>query len=124
MDATRPRGVALAMMVLAISLFSGAHVAAASGVVGTGLPSTCTEGAFDSALVGGGSVSFNCGGGSVTIGMTTTKTITIDTTIDGGGLITIDASSLASDTFDVAAGVTLTVQGLAVVNNPFPGVRP
>jgi hypothetical protein len=34
----------------------------AAGVVGTGTPATCTESAFDTALTGGGSVTFNCGG--------------------------------------------------------------
>ena len=61
----------------------------AGGVVGTGTPESCTEAALDSALVGGGLVTFNCGLEPVTITITSTTTIAQDTTIDGGGRMTI-----------------------------------
>jgi uncharacterized repeat protein (TIGR01451 family) len=65
--------------------------AGAGGVVGTGTPASCTEAAFNLALAGGGNVSFNCGGGPVTIPITSTKTISLTTGIDGAGQqITLD----------------------------------
>ncbi len=35
----------------------------AAGVVGTGTPGSCTQTALTTALTGGGTVTFNCGGG-------------------------------------------------------------
>jgi predicted outer membrane repeat protein len=63
--------------------------AAAHGVVGTGGPDTCTEAAFDAALASGGVVTFNCGGGPLTLTISRTKEIHESTTIDGGGRITL-----------------------------------
>jgi uncharacterized repeat protein (TIGR01451 family) len=66
--------------------------AQASGVVGTGSAASCTEAALNTALTGGGSVTFNCGGGPVTIPITATKTIAATTSLDGAGQqITLDA---------------------------------
>lgn len=63
----------------------------AAGVVGTGTPASCTDAAFTSAVNGGGTVTFNCGGGPVTIPITSEKTISLTTTIDGTGQqITLD----------------------------------
>jgi hypothetical protein len=65
--------------------------ASAGGVVGNGTPASCTESAFQAALAGGGTVSFDCGGGPVTVSITSTRTITVSTTIDGTGQqITLD----------------------------------
>ena len=64
----------------------------AAGVVGSGTPASCTESAFDTALIGGGSVTFNCGG-LKTIAVTNLKQISVNTTIDGDGLITLSASN-------------------------------
>lgn len=57
----------------------------AGGVVGTGTPQSCTEAALNARLVGGGTVTFNCGAAGAVIPITTTKTITTSTTIDGAG---------------------------------------
>ena len=61
-------------------------------IVGTGTSASCTESALDACLPGGaafnGPVTFNCGG-AATITVTSTKTISADTTIDGGGFIEI-----------------------------------
>ena len=71
-------------------------LALAAGVVGTGTASSCTDAAaLDIALSGGGLVTFNCGG-PATIDVSTgtgTKTISADTTIDGGSLITISGGN-------------------------------
>ncbi|MEO6325156.1 MAG: choice-of-anchor Q domain-containing protein [Thermoanaerobaculia bacterium] len=63
-----------------------------AGIVGNGAPASCTEAAFDTALSGGGAVTFSCGASPVTIPITSTKTISaaLATDIDGGGLVTLD----------------------------------
>ena len=61
------RRTALAVVVALVVLASPSRRALASGVVGTGDPSTCTEGALDSALAGGGTVTFNCGASPFTL---------------------------------------------------------
>src|SRR5512139_3879187 len=85
--------------------------ALASGVVGTGTPASCTEAALDAALVGGGMVTFNCGG-TATITVTSTKTIGADTTIDGGSLITISGGNSVGIFSVKNADVKFTVQNL------------
>jgi len=82
-----------------------------AGVVGTGTPDSCTEAALDAALVGGGLVTFDCGG-AATITLTNTKNITADTAIDGGGLITISGGNRR--VFFVSIGGTFTVQNLTI----------
>jgi hypothetical protein len=61
--------------------------------VGTGTSASCTESALDARLPGGagfnGAVTFDCGADPVTITITSTKMIAADTTIDGGGRITL-----------------------------------
>ncbi len=59
-----------------------------SGTVGSGTPGSCTEAALDSALADGGNVTFNCGGNHTLI-VTSQKTITANTVINGGGNITL-----------------------------------
>ena len=49
----------------------------AGGVVGNGTSTSCTEAAFNAALVGGGAITFNCGGPK-TITFTTFKEISAD----------------------------------------------
>ncbi len=60
----------------------------AAGVVGTGTPASCTQLALTSALTGGGTVTFNCGG-AATILVLSRMNITADTVIEGGGAITV-----------------------------------
>lgn len=84
-------------MRLAIALFLlWPALARAAGVVGGGTPASCTEAALNVALAGGGAVTFSCGGGPVTIPMTTTKTISaaLATDVDGGGLVTLDGQDV------------------------------
>jgi hypothetical protein len=78
-------------------------------VVGSGTVASCTEAALDAALAGGGWVIFNCGPMSATITITSVKTITVDTIIDGAGLITLSAVGVIPSTplFIVNAAVTL-----------------
>lgn len=74
----------------------------AAGTVGTGTAATCTEAALDTALSGGGSVTFNCGG-PATITFTSTKSITVATTIQGSAGITLDGGG-AVRLFNVTGG--------------------
>src|SRR5438034_11755864 len=82
------------VLVLAPLVFAvvGATPSALACVVGTGTSASCSEAALNACLPGGGSfdgtVTFACGG-AATITVTSTKTISANTTIDGGSVITI-----------------------------------
>lgn len=103
-------------------------VMAADAVVGTGSAGSCTEAAFDTALatvmVGGGTVTFNCGG-PATINITSQKIIDAQSatvTIDGGGNITIDGGS-STRIFRVANGrsMNFTLRGITLQNGRAQG---
>src|SRR5262245_39609248 len=100
-----------------------ATTARAAGVVGNGTPTSCTEAAFSAALTGGGSVTFNCGGDPVVIPITSTKTLTTTTTIDGAGQnVTLDglgATRLFRTTYQFAS-FTLTFSNLTMRNGRAP----
>jgi hypothetical protein len=99
----------------AVLVTSAASTALAAGVVGTGTTASCTDAALDAALVGGGLVTFNCGGPAL-IDISTgtgTKTIGADTTVDGGGLITISGGDSVR-VFSVPVGVQFTVHNLRI----------
>ncbi len=67
--------------------------AQAAGVVGDGTPGSCTNSSLESAMAGGGLVTFNCGPTTVTIAITTKIVEGGETTIvDGGGRIILDAN--------------------------------
>src|SRR5437867_3207259 len=82
----------VAVMLSALALAVAPSTAFANGVVGNGTPGSCTDAAFGTALASGGNVTFNCGPDPVTI-VVTEKTITTDTTIDGGGKVTLSGNS-------------------------------
>ena len=100
------RGIAV---ICVVALAASAHPAWAAGVV-----TTCDEAHLDTALSGGGLVTFNCGG-AATITVTSTKTISADTAIDGGSLITISGGNSVG-VFSVNTGVTFTVENLIIAN--------
>src|SRR5437867_809245 len=108
-------------LVLVLALLVFAVLAASSSafacVVGMGTSASCTEAKLDACLSGGGSfdgtVTFACGG-AATITVTSTKTINLDTTIDGGSLITISGGGKVG-VFSVS-GVTFTVENLTIAN--------
>lgn len=77
--------VCLGLLVMGVA---PARPAYAAGVVGDGTPGSCTEAAFTTALAGGGTLTFNCGG-PATILLTSEKVLTVDTVIDGGNAITL-----------------------------------
>jgi parallel beta helix pectate lyase-like protein len=93
------------------------NTAWATAVVGTGTAASCTDAALNAALAGGGLVTFDCGG-PATIDVSTgtgTKTITADTTIDGGGLITISGGSSVR-VLSVNSGVNFTVENVTIAD--------
>jgi hypothetical protein len=91
------------------------YAAPDGGVVGNGTPASCTQAAFDAKLSGGGTIDFNCGGSPVTIVLTSTKTITANTTIDGGGKITLSGGD-TTKLFWVNAGVRLTLNNITIAH--------
>lgn len=93
-------------------LLAGTSLALAAGVVGDGKPTSCTEAALTTALAGGGAVTFNCGE-AATITLTADQPITANTTVDGGGKVTIQGGA-----FVVAPGATLTVNKLTLSSSP------
>ncbi|HRA01381.1 MAG TPA: hypothetical protein PLJ62_14340, partial [Thermoflexales bacterium] len=67
-----------------------AHTAHApdDAVIGNGSPGSCTNAALATALLAGGSITFNCGPNPLTIS-TTEKVVLANAALDGGGKITL-----------------------------------
>ena len=105
----------LTLVIVILTQFVMPRHAYASGTVGSGSPASCTEAALNTALSGGGAVTFNCGSAPHTITVTTTKTISSDTQINGGGLITISGGG-NTQVFSVDASVDLDLTNLSVIN--------
>ncbi|GIK56224.1 MAG: calcium-binding protein [Chloroflexi bacterium] len=91
-----------------------AKPAQAAGVVGSGSPGSCTQSALAAALNGGGLVTFNCGGAH-TMTLTGQQTITVNTTIDGAGLITLSGGG-STRIFNIQNGATVTIRNLTIAN--------
>lgn len=84
---------------------------AADKVVGSGTPDSCTRDALAAQLAGGGTITFNCGPGPVSIAVASTLPVTAaETTIDGGGTITLlgmNTRIFRHESYDVASRLTL-----------------
>jgi predicted outer membrane repeat protein len=103
----------LAGLFLVLGNFSWSSGLQASGVVGTGTPASCTQTALTTALIGGGLVTFNCGG-PATILVTSPITVTQNTVIEGGGQIKI-TGGLTTRLFDVTAlSASLTLNNIVL----------
>jgi hypothetical protein len=96
---------------------------AAPTVVGDGTPASCAFAALQAAVAQGGVITFNCGGGAVTIPVTATLNVptTKNTVIDGGRKVTLDGGSavqiLSFNSANFRANDNgLTVQHIALVN--------
>jgi len=94
-------------------------------IVGNGSLSSCNQKALSAALLKGGIITFNCGGGGqpVTISINSPLNVsaTNDTVIDGAGIVTLNGSGITRIlNFDRAnfelATPTLTVQRLRFIN--------
>jgi hypothetical protein len=87
-----------------------------TAVVGTGTPGSCTEAAFRAAVAAGGVVTFDCGADPITITVTSEVPVADDTTIDGGGTVTLSGGGTSrilhiTSAWNVATPL-LTVQNL------------
>jgi fibronectin type 3 domain-containing protein len=97
------------------------NTAGNTNVVGNGTPASCTESAFEEAIAAGGVVTFNCGSAPYRLVLSSTKSITQDTVIDGGNLVTLDGGGqvrqllLNNGNFD-AITPTLTLQNVTLAN--------
>jgi hypothetical protein len=110
--------LSLTLIVLVIAALLWAALpprALAGGVVGTGTPASCTETALNAALVGGGTITFNCGAAPHTILSSSAKSITLDTTLDGGSLITLDGQD-GDRLFEVSSGAVLTLRNIVLAH--------
>jgi hypothetical protein len=92
--------------ILLAALLPPQQTAQAAGVVGDGTPGSCTQTAFDAALLGGGTITFSCGALPHTIILTNIKVIKYDTEIQGNNLITLSGGNTTS-LFWVSAILTL-----------------
>jgi fibronectin type 3 domain-containing protein len=100
---------------------SAVKTAGNTNVVGDGTPASCTESAFAEAIAAGGVVTFNCGPAAYRLVLSSTKSITKDTVIDGENLVTLDGGGqvrqllLNNGNFD-ATTPTLTLQNITFAN--------
>ena len=114
-EAARAVPRAALAIALAAALAVPADPVRAAGTVGTGSAASCTESALDAALIGGGTVTFNCGAGAATITLTAQKAIFQDTALDGGGTITLSGGG-TTGLFQVGAAVILRLSNLALTD--------
>lgn len=97
-----------------------ADVTTPATIVGNGIAASCTEQALRSAVAVGGIITFDCGPDPVTIAVTSELAVVANTTIDGGGKITLsgnNASRIAhiKSAWNVATPL-LTLQHLTFVD--------
>ena len=100
------------IILVCVQLFSPSAVYAAT-TVGTGSAGSCTEAALDTALAVGGAIDFNCGGGAVTIVVTSPKIISKNTQINGGGLITLSGNN-TTQIIAVQTGFSLSLSNITL----------
>lgn len=84
-------------------------------VVGSGATGSCTQAALLSALSAGLPITFSCGPVPATINLTSPISITSNTTINGGNLVTLTTSG-ANNHFNVQTGGHLTLTQIALNN--------
>lgn len=96
--------VAVSCVLLASVAILPAALSAASAVVGTGTPASCTEAAFDAGITavnsGGGTLSFDCGPEPHLILVNSERPLAGQVIVDGGGRITL-SGGLATRIFTV-----------------------
>jgi len=102
---------------LTLLLSSGPALAIA---VGNGTPDSCTDDAFTNAVAQGGTITFNCGSSPYTLTVNSEKTISSDTIIDGGNLVTLSGGNshriLSIKSYYDHNDPSLTVQNLTFAN--------
>lgn len=84
----------------------------AGGVVGDGTPASCNNAAYTAKMAGGGLVTFNCGSAPIVIPVTTQVINSgVTTTVDGGGLVSLDGGD-SLQLFLVQNGGTLNLRNV------------
>lgn len=86
-----------------------------SATVGSGTTDTCTAAALSAAVAAGGNIVFNCGNANHTIILSSTLSVTADTVIDGGGLITLSGNDSVR-IFNMVGSPSLTLQRITLEN--------
>ncbi len=108
----------ISLLVATFALSTAYPAAAATKVVGSGTPASCTAQALAAALVDGGSLTFSCGGSPHTIVVTQTFDVTAPATVvDGGNLITLQGQGVRlfnHHTFGNLGSSTLTLQNMTL----------
>ena len=98
-----------------------------AAVIGDGTPAGCSEAALDAALgcgapsglsasstcTSGGAITFNCGSLPIIITLANQKTLTANTSIDGGGVVTLSGGGVTR-VLSTNAGVTVTLANLTI----------
>lgn len=104
----------------ATNLSTLAAVTQPTTIVGNGTASSCTESAFTNAIAQGGIIKFNCGSSPYTLVLTSEKTISGNTIIDGGNLVTLSGNNktriLNINSYYNLSTPSLTVQNLTLSN--------
>jgi hypothetical protein len=108
----KAKGIFLALRVALLTILMGA--ATVSPTFAGGVVTDCSNSAqFNSMVTSGGTVTFNCG--TALIHLSSTKFINAQTTIDGGGQITLSSDN-ARQLFWVNAGTALTLRNIVLTN--------
>ena len=89
-------------------------------VVGDGSAGSCTDAAFRSAVATGGIVTFNCGANPVTVTVASEVPVGKDTTIDGGGKVTLSGGN-TSRILHITSAWNVPTPLLTVQNLTFTG---
>ncbi|MBC8077111.1 MAG: IPT/TIG domain-containing protein [Chloroflexales bacterium] len=122
---TRLACLCLAAIVLCADLRNASRANAAGLVVGNGTAASCTAGALAGALAIGGEISFSCGDAPATITVTNELVIAKDTTLTGGGKITLRGNGATRvlrsvdgvfDGTSVKSRLSVTISGIIVDN--------
>lgn len=87
----------------------------AAAVVGTGTPASCTEVTFAAALAQGGAITFDCGAAPHTITISALKQISLATSLDGGGKITLSGGNSAP-LFQVFSSIPMALSNITLAN--------
>lgn len=108
---------------VSLTLFASARVetlnaapdSPAAIVVGTGTAASCTEATFAAALAQGGAITFDCGAAPHTITLSAYKQISLATSLDGGGKITLSGGNTAP-LFQVFANIPMALSNITLAN--------
>jgi hypothetical protein len=115
--------IAIALLTSFIALTAAGSAEAGAIKVGTGTPASCTDAALRDALAvaeaqGGGTISFKCGKDPVAITLLATLIPPDNTTINGGGLITLQATApprmVVGTVLTVPEDTTVVLKGLVI----------